>query len=146
MAAVMMMAFLNHKGGWGIGTQAVAGLLFAIGAVLALMPAGIAVLGGPKAPKAPGKSKEKSKEADAEAAEAEAGEEVETGEEVEEAEVAEDEAFAEEGAGEEEFAEAVEDSSDTIDFEPAESTGDHEFDLGEEFEEDAGAKKKKKKK
>jgi hypothetical protein len=130
MAVVMIMAFLNHKGGWSIGTQAIAGLLFAIGATLAVMPVGIAVFSGPKAP---GKSKGKDKAAAAEpeAAEVDADEEAAVEEVEEEAgEFADEEVVAEEDAVSADDSEV----EATVDFSPEESTGDHEFDLGEEFD------------
>lgn len=131
MAAVMIMAFLNFKGGWSIGTQAIAGLLFAIGAVLAVMPVGIALFGGPKAP---AKAKEKAKTADEPAVAENESDGEEPVEEAEDTEFVEGEA--------EEDSEVVAEAEDeaTVDFEPTESTGDHEFDLGDEFEEDTGKK------
>lgn len=141
MAAVMIMAFLNYKGGWGIGTQAVAGLLFAVGALLAAMPVGIALFAGPKAPKAAAKSKGEAKAEDVSEAEVEADEPVDD-DEVAEAEEAEEP--VEEAEFEEAGTDGFDDSEGTVDFAPEESTGDHEFDLGDEFEEDSGTGKKKK--
>jgi hypothetical protein len=49
---LMVMAFLNHAGGPTMWPKALAGTALLIGLVLAVMPFGILVFGGPKAEKA----------------------------------------------------------------------------------------------
>ena len=89
LAYLMVMAFLNHSGGPSLWSKALAGMLFVIGTLLTLMPAGIFVFAGPRAEKAPKKPKEEAaeeaaEEADSAVVEAESGEAVVEAEEGEE--------------------------------------------------------------
>ncbi len=74
LAALMVMAFLNHSGGPSMWTKALAGMLFVVGTLLTLMPFGILVFAGPKAEKAP--KKQKGEAEGAAVVEAESGEAV----------------------------------------------------------------------
>ncbi|MGE5193339.1 MAG: hypothetical protein ACM3U2_12665, partial [Deltaproteobacteria bacterium] len=58
LACLMVMAFLSYSGGPSMWTKALAGMLFVIGTLLALMPVGVFVFGGPKTEKAPKEPKE----------------------------------------------------------------------------------------
>ena len=81
LAYLMVMAFLNYSGGPSMWSKALAGMLFVIGTLLMLMPAGIFVFAGPRAEKAPKKPKGETSEEAAEevgsaVVEAESGEAV----------------------------------------------------------------------
>ncbi len=85
LAYLMVMAFLNYSGGPSLWTKLLAGMLFVIGMLLVLMPAGIFVFAGPKAEKAPKKAEgEAAAESGEAAVEAESGEAVVAAEEGEE--------------------------------------------------------------
>jgi hypothetical protein len=58
MAYLMVAAFLQHAGGPSAWTKALAGMLLLIGLLLAAMPLGIFLYGGPKTEKAPAKKAE----------------------------------------------------------------------------------------
>ena len=75
LAYLMVMGFLEHSGGASMWIKALAGMLLIIGALLAVMPFGILVFGGPRSEKAPKQAKESAgKEAESAVIEAEGGE------------------------------------------------------------------------
>jgi hypothetical protein len=154
LAYLMVMAFLNYSGGPSMWSKALAGMLFVIGTLLMLMPAGIFVFAGPRAEKAPKKPKEEAAEgAGSAVVEAESGEAV-----VEAAE-------GEEGSGERaavtdpnlevvdssaedfgmsgELVGAGEAAEDDSDFEVNTAQGGSEVDLFEDEEEEPKKGKKK---
>jgi hypothetical protein len=147
LAVLMVMAFVNHAGGWSVTLQGLAGILLLIGSTLALMPVGIYVLMGPKAEKASKKKKDShAKEADSAAEPSESTEALM----VDDADAFDADAIDEADA----TFEADIDHRDSEEFVETMSTPDAEadsdaFDLGDDFEldsqEDAEAKPKKKK-
>jgi hypothetical protein len=134
LAVLMVMAFVNHAGGWSVTLQGLAGILLLIGSTLALMPVGIYVLMGPKAEKGSKKKAANDKEADS------AAEPVDSSEAlmVDEAESVETEAMNE---GDATF-EAEIDPRDSEEFvetigHPVAEADSEAFDLGDEFELDS---------
>jgi len=58
MAYLMVASFVQYAGGPSMWTKALAGMLFLVGLLLAAMPLGIFLYGGPKTEKAPAKKAE----------------------------------------------------------------------------------------
>jgi hypothetical protein len=125
LVCLMVMAFLNYAGGSTMWPKALAGMSLLIGLLLAVMPIGIFVFGGPKAEKAP---EEKSgDEAVIDASDAET-------------------IIAESDDGLESSAGATDENLEVIEGEPDEfamtgevvagdaDTGSEEFDVGSDFE------------
>lgn len=134
LAVLMVMAFVNHSGGWSVTLQGLAGILLLIGSTLALMPVGIYVLMGPKSGKASKKKDSKDKAADSTAEPVESSDALM----VDEAESVETEAMDE---GEATF-EADIDPRDSEEFvetisNPVVEADSEAFDLGDEFELDS---------
>jgi hypothetical protein len=135
LAVLMVMAFVSFAGGWSVTVKGLAGALLLIGGVLAVMPIGILVLGGPKTEK-PAKPKEKAAKAAAD------------DDELQAAAVVDDDAFVSDDA----TFEVDQDARDSEEFvetigQPAVEADSDDFDLGADFEldsvEDVEPKKKK---
>lgn len=155
---LMVMAFVSFAAGPSLWPKALAGLALLIGLLLAVMPVGIFVFGGPKAEKA--SKKEESEEAEGEAAIiAESHDDLEASE-ADSASGATDPSLEVVDADSEEFARTGEivTSDDDIgseefdlgsDFEIGEAEGEHSgdavevIDADDDFEEEAPKKKKK---
>ncbi len=60
---LMVIAFASYAAGPSVWLKALAGMAFVIGLLLAVMPVGILVFGGPKAEKAPEKKADEEEEA-----------------------------------------------------------------------------------
>jgi hypothetical protein len=149
LAFLLVMAFLNHADGMGGTLNAVVGVALLAAVATALMPVGILLFGGPKAPakpkaaKAPKPSKKKGKDEPAEEEEdaaAVAPDEAEEEVLVEEEEVVAaesdamlDEFEADEDAGfEDDWDETGEGASDEFEFDDALSDDELDFDFDDE--------------
>ena len=122
---VMVMAFVNYAAGPAVWPKALAGMSLLCGLLLAVMPIGIFVYGGPKAEKAPAEK---------------TGDESEGGSGDEEAIIAESDEESESSAAVTDENLEVVGASDEfamtgeIVTSDADSSGSEEFDLGSDFE------------
>lgn len=137
MAALMVMAFINHAGGPTVLHKILSVLALLIGLLLAAMPIGILVLTGPKAEKQAAKKKDEAAEESGELVEATEGEIGDSSDLLDEGAAVTDENLVVDEGPPDEFAVTGEVVADDLE---AESD---DFAVEEEVEEEAPKKKKK---